>query len=165
MKYLAVIGKIKNSNYVGFFADPIPALAAGDGREETVQQLTEMLVSAFVGTSRHVKPQAQDLQAVDPQALEGYETVETVWIELGYVNPMAQQIWDAITQAKIRPAELARRMGISRAAVSKLLDPSRSNAYNLDTLERVAAALEMRLEPPRFVPLVSPNQTTEARVV
>jgi predicted RNase H-like HicB family nuclease/DNA-binding Xre family transcriptional regulator len=151
MKYLAVIGKIKDSNYVGFFADPIPALAAADTREETVQQLSEMLLDAFVGTSRNVEPQAQSIQDVDPEALEGYDTVETVWVELGYINPMAQQIWDALTQANVRPAELARRMGVSRAAVSKLLDPSRTHSYSLETLERVAAALDMRLEPPRFV--------------
>jgi DNA-binding Xre family transcriptional regulator len=151
MKYLAVVAKIKDSNYVGFFADPIPALAATDTREELLEQLPEMLVSSFLGKSRNVQPKAQSLADVDPQAIEGYETVETVWIELGYINPIAQQIWDAMTAAKVRPVELARRMGVSRAAVGKLLDPSRKSPYNLDTLERIAAALEMRLEPPRFV--------------
>ena len=154
MKYLAVIAKVEDSNYVGFFADPIPALGAANTREEMLEQLPALLVDCFLGTSRNVKPKAQSIDDVDPEAIAGYESVETVWVELGYVNPIAQQIWDAMTKAKIRPVELAKRMGITRAAAGKLIDPSRTSSYTLETLERVAQALEMRLELPRFVPSV-----------
>ena len=32
-----------------------------------------------------------------------------------------------------------------------MLDPNRTSAYNLETLERIAAAIEMKLEWPHFV--------------
>ena len=151
MQYLAIVGKTSDTNYVGFFADPIPAIAAADSREALIAKLPALLTSAMLGTSRHVQPRATKLEDADPEALEGYESLETVWVDLGYVNPIAQDIWDAIIKAKIRPAELARRMGISQTAVSKLIDPSRTSPYNLDTLQRIASALGMNLEPPRFV--------------
>lgn len=150
MQYLAIVAKT-HDNYVGFFADPIPAIATAESREALIAKLSELLTSAMLGTSRHVKPSAKTVEDADPRALEGYESVEAVWVDLGYINPIAQDIWDAIVKAKIRPAELARRMGISQTAVSKLIDPSRTSPYNLDTLQRIASALGMNLEPPRFV--------------
>jgi DNA-binding Xre family transcriptional regulator len=149
MRYLAIIAKDQD-HHVGFFADPLPALAAGT-REEVLEQLPEMLLEVKMGKHRHVQPKAQNLTDADPQAIEGYEALETVWIECGDINPTAQAIHDAMLAAKVRPAELARRMGITRAAVGKLIDPGRTSSYTLETLEKVARALEMQLEPPRFV--------------
>ena len=133
MQYLAIVAKT-DDHYVGFFADPIPAIATAESREALIAKLPELLTGAMLGTSRHVKPDATKLEDADPEALERYESVEAVWVDLGYVNPIAQDIWDALVKAKIRPAELARRMGISQTAVSKLIDPSRTSPYNLDTL-------------------------------
>lgn len=156
MRYLAIIAKDQDQ-YVGFFADPLPAIAAGT-REEVLEQLPEMLLEVKMGTHRHVQPKAQTLADADPMAIEDYESLETTWIECGQINPTAQTIYDAMIGAKVRPAELARRMGITRAAVGKLIDPSRTSSYTLETLERIAEALEMQLEPPRFIPNVStPN--------
>lgn len=151
MQYLAIVAKTDDSQYTGFFADPIPAIATAESREALIAKLPALLTGAMLGTSRHVKPSAKTVEDADPEALEGYESVEAVWVDLGYINPIAQDIWDAIVKAKIRPAELARRMGISQTAVSKLIDPSRTSPYNLGTLQRIASALGMNLEPPRFV--------------
>ena len=151
MHYLAIVAKTNDTNYTGFFADPIPAIAAAESREALIAKLPALLTGAMLGTSRHVKPRAKSLEDADPEALEGYESVEAVWVELGYVNPIAQDIWDALVKTKVRPAELARRMGISQTAVGKLIDPSRTESYKLETLQRVAAALGMNLEPPKFV--------------
>ena len=87
MKYLAIIAKIEDSNYVGFFADPIPALGAANTWEKMLEQLPILLVECFLGISRNIKPKSQSMDVVDPQAIEGYESVETVWVELGYVIP------------------------------------------------------------------------------
>ena len=52
-----------------------------------LEQLPILLVECFLGISRNIKPKSQSMDVVDPQAIEGYESVETVWVELGYVIP------------------------------------------------------------------------------
>ena len=64
---------------------------------------------------------------------------------------MAAAIWEAMHRAGVGSAEIARRMGISRATGFKVFDFNRTSAYNLEILERIAAALEMELEWPRLV--------------
>ena len=152
MQYLALSGKAEDAdNWIAWFADDLPAVATGSSREDALRRLHDMLTDAYFSVKGRVKPHAKSLEEIDPETLEGVESVETAWLELGYLNPMAEAIWLAMNRAGVGPAEVARRMGISRAAASKLLDPNRTSAYNLETLERIAKALEMKLEWPRFV--------------
>jgi transcriptional regulator with XRE-family HTH domain len=65
---------------------------------------------------------------------------------------LAYQLRMAMEDASVSKAEMARRMGTSRAAVERLLDPA-SGAVTLATLARAAAALGRQLaialaEPP-----------------
>jgi transcriptional regulator with XRE-family HTH domain len=152
MKYLALSGKSTDAdNWIAWFADDLPAVATGSSRADAVKRLHDMLTDAYSSVKGTVKPHAQSLEDVDAETLEGVEQIQSAWLELGYINPMAPVIFEAMNQAGVGPAEIARRMGISRAAASKLLDPNRTSPYSLDTLERIATALEMRLEMPRFV--------------
>lgn len=152
MKYLALSGKAEDAdNWIAWFADDLPAVATGTTRADALRRLDDMLTDAYFGVKGRVRPHAKSLEEIDPETLEGVEDVETSWLELGYLNPMAEAIFLAMNHARVGPAEVGRRMGISRAAASKLLDPNRTSAYNLETLERIAAALEMKLEWPRFV--------------
>jgi DNA-binding Xre family transcriptional regulator len=159
MKYLAISAKVVDAdNYVAWFADPLPATATGATRAEALKKLQDMITDAYFCTKATVTPQAQSLDDVESETLEGSEEIETAWLELGYINPVAYTLWEAMNQAQISPSELGRRMNITRAAAHKLLDPNRSSPYSLDTLERIAAALGMQLEPPRFIPSVpTPN--------
>jgi transcriptional regulator with XRE-family HTH domain len=152
MKYLALSGKSTEAeNWIAWFADDLPAVATGSSRADAVKRLHDMLTDAYFSVEGRVKPNIERVEDVDAETLEGVEQVETAWLELADLNPMAEAIWSAMNRAGVGPAEIARRMGISRAAASKLLDPNRTSPYSLDTLERIATALGMRLELPRFV--------------
>jgi len=57
---------------------------------------------------------------------------------------LAWQIGKGMSKAKIGKAEMARRMGTSRAALDRLLDPG-SPSVTLLTMDRAASALGKRL--------------------
>ncbi len=154
-KYLAITAKVVGvDNYVAWFADDILGVATAKTRAEVIAKLPDLLANAFLGTSKLVKPSIASLEEVDPEFLEGSELVETCWVEAPQINPMAQAIFDAMCKNNINSNQLAKRMGISRAAISKLTDPTRTAPYQLDTLERIAAALDMELELPKFIPKI-----------
>ena len=71
------------------------------------------------------------------------ESADTV----AHKRVLAWQIRQAMKQRRVGKAELARRMGTSRAALDRLLDPD-NPGVTLATLGRAAAALgkELRLE-------------------
>jgi DNA-binding Xre family transcriptional regulator len=147
-KYLAITAKV-SANYAAWFADPILAVATGATRAEVIAKLPKLLASALMHAP--VVPLIQSLAEVDPETLEGASEIESCFVPMPPINPVAQAIDAAMSQNNISQAELARRMDISRAAVWKLVDPMRTAPYNLDTLERIAKALGMHLEPPKFV--------------
>jgi transcriptional regulator with XRE-family HTH domain len=57
---------------------------------------------------------------------------------------LAWQIGKAMEEQSISKAEMARRMGTSRAHLDRLLDP-KNNKVQLDTMQRAAAALGRRV--------------------
>ncbi len=57
---------------------------------------------------------------------------------------LAYQIQQAMQQQQLSKTAMAHRMGTSRAALNRLLDPE-NNSVTLQTLERAAAAIGMRL--------------------
>jgi len=60
---------------------------------------------------------------------------------------LARQLLEAMTAQSVSKVEMARRMGSSRSALDRLLDPQ-NESVTLDTLRRAAAAvgLQVRLE-------------------
>ncbi len=60
---------------------------------------------------------------------------------------VARQLQAAMSAQQVSKVEMARRMGSSRSALDRLLDPD-NDSVTLDTLRRAAAAvgLEVRLE-------------------
>ncbi len=58
---------------------------------------------------------------------------------------IAYQVERRMLKQRITRAELAQRLGTSRAAVNRLLDPD-NQSVTLQTLERVAEILECRLQ-------------------
>ena len=57
---------------------------------------------------------------------------------------LAWQIAQAMQEKEISKAEMARRMGTSRAHLDRLLDPD-NDKVQLDTVQRAAAAVGRRL--------------------
>jgi antitoxin HicB len=74
----------------------------------------------------------------DDGLLEDAEAVATKRV-------IAHQIAQEMERADISQSELARRMGTSRSAVKRLLDPA-NPSVTLSTLERAAAAVGKRLK-------------------
>ena len=64
---------------------------------------------------------------------------------------VAQTIYEARTEAGLTQAKLAKRVGTSVSAISRVED-SDYDGHSLSLLRRIAAALDMRVEL-RFVPL------------
>jgi transcriptional regulator with XRE-family HTH domain len=58
---------------------------------------------------------------------------------------IARDIKRAMKEKGISPSEMARRMRTSRAAVYRLLDPTRTEGITLDSLQRAALALGLAL--------------------
>jgi antitoxin HicB len=65
--------------------------------------------------------------------------------DLAQKRVLAWQLEQAAAQAGIAKAELARRMGTSRAQVDRVFDPT-NNKVQLDTLQRAAHALGRTLK-------------------
>jgi antitoxin HicB len=149
MKYLAITAKVQNANnYVGWFADGFAGFATAKTREGVEAKLPLLLASYFADNDAP-QPRARSLGDVDPELLEGTENVQTLEVEPAPINPVSLEIERALDSAGINQAELARRLGVSRASVSNLLDPFYFG-HSMASLQRVADALGMRLDPPRF---------------
>jgi hypothetical protein len=73
---------------------------------------------------------------------------------------MALQLEDALEAARITKAELAGRLGTSRAQVDRLLDPT-NESVTLKSLFRVGSALGLELEV-KFVPARRPARRRRA---
>jgi transcriptional regulator with XRE-family HTH domain len=65
-------------------------------------------------------------------------------------NPLSQEIRRAIQKSGLTLSEIARRMGTTESAVSRMASP-RYRGHTVGSLERLAEALGARLEV-RFAP-------------
>jgi hypothetical protein len=82
-------------------------------------------------------------------------TLESLFEETGELGEVrervskrifAEQLRRAMQKKKVSTSEMARRMGTSRSAVTRVLDPA-FPGVTLDSLVRASAAVGMRLEP------------------
>ena len=87
--------------------------------------------------NRHVGSALDDLLAED--------RVQTEASAVAVKRVLAWQIGKSMAKAKIGKAEMARRMGTSRAALDRLLDPA-SPSVTLLTMDKAAAVLGKRLK-------------------
>lgn len=60
-------------------------------------------------------------------------------------NPVSSELEQLLRERGMTHAELARRLGVSRPAVSRMLSPE-YDAHSLPTLRRIADALGVQLE-------------------
>jgi hypothetical protein len=147
VKYLAITANAGN-NYIGWFADNIPALATASSREQVEIKLSRCLASLLAEGVALPQPTtqalAQSLADVDVADLEGASEVESCWIGAAPINAVSLEISAALQQAGLRPADLARQLGVSRASVARLTDPFYWG-HSLASLSRVAQALGAKL--------------------
>lgn len=150
MRYLAITAKVKNANnYVGWFADDIAAVATAKTRAGVKAKLPDLL-AVHVANNPDSAPVIQALEEVPVEELEGSIEIQTVWVEPSQTDPIGVEIERALKEAGVTQAELGKRLGASQGVVSRWINSS-GRSIQLDTLQRIADALGMRLEPPRFV--------------
>lgn len=85
----------------------------------------------------------EDLDTDLRSDLDGSE--EVVFLDPAEMNSVSLEIEQALKETGITQAELARRLGTSRSAVNRLVNPFYWG-HSLDILRRVAAALEAELQ-------------------
>jgi antitoxin HicB len=145
MVYPAVIEKGER-NYSAFAPDVPGATGVGTTREATLASLAQGLALVLQDLSErgltHPQPtkrDALDLSDDDPE--EPYELAE---VAPAPINPVSLEIERAIDAAGLSEAEVARRMGTSRAAMTRITDPFYWG-QSLNTLNKLAKALNAEL--------------------
>lgn len=97
-------------------------------------------------------PPATSVQLSDLPDLEGMSDLTAEMIAPAAFNPVSLELASAVRAAHLRPADLARKLNVTRASASRLLDPFYFG-QSLESLRKVAdalgAELTVQLKPPR----------------
>ncbi len=116
------------------------------GNREDLLRLTQESIALALEDQPEAEPRVrslEDLEADLRRELDGSE--EMIFLAPAEMNPVSLEIEQALEKAGVSQAELARRLGTSRSAVNRLVNPFYWG-HSLDMLRRVAAALEAELE-------------------
>lgn len=133
MKYAVVI----EPSATGYAATPVQfaGLATAGTREEVIRLAAEQVALGLL-ECRHDAPPAAE--AVD---LSDYEPgAEVVMVEPAAINPVSLAIEAELKRQHIKPAELARRAGMTPSVVSRLTDPFYFG-HSLKSLNQIGSAL------------------------
>ncbi|MGI8746863.1 MAG: helix-turn-helix transcriptional regulator [Deinococcus sp.] len=120
-------------------------IVTAPGREDLLRLTRESIAVALEGAPDAVA-RIRSAEGLSPglrAELDGTE--ELLFLPPAPMNPVSLEIEQALAAAGLTQAELARRLGTSRSAVSRLLNPFYWG-HSLDILRRIAAALEANLE-------------------
>lgn len=145
MVYQAVIEKGEH-NYSAFVPDVPGATGAGATRETALASLAQGLALTLHDLSERglAQPQPSERDALDLSNYDPEEPYELVEVEPAPINPVSLEIERAIASAGLSEAEVARRMGTSRAAMTRITDPFYWG-QSLNTLSKLAQALDAQL--------------------
>lgn len=129
-------------SYGGYCLDLSSNVISKDTREAVIESLREgMALSALYLQQNGLPVPSPTSTEADVERQPGDELI---WLAPAEVNPVSLEIERALNAQHLTQAELARRMGVHRAQVSRLTDPFYFG-QNLGTLKRVAEALGARL--------------------
>jgi antitoxin HicB len=146
MKYPVVIEK--GARNYGAFAPDVPgAVGLGDSREEALESVARGMALHLLDLAERGQepPRPSEVSTLDLSEYEPEEPYEVVMCAVAPVNPVSLRIERAIAQAGLSEAEVARRAGTSRAAMTRITDPFYWG-HSLATLNKIAEALGKRLE-------------------
>lgn len=142
MNYLALISKA-NKNYSGWLLDFEGAvMATGKTPEEVATRLAQALVSYGEELGELPAPRAQDLSNEGTSELID---LQTRWVSPAEENPVSLELARVLEQSGLSGAEVARRMGLPRQAVSRMVNPFYWG-HNVSSLRRFAEAVGGKLE-------------------
>ncbi|MBB6015157.1 helix-turn-helix domain-containing protein [Deinococcus radiopugnans] len=120
-------------------------IVTAPGHAEVLKLAGESIAVALEDQPHHVA-QIKSLEDLDTDLradLDGSE--EIVFLNPAPMNPVSLEIEHALNNAQVSQAELARRIGSSRSAVNRLVNPFYWG-HSLDVLRRVAAALDAEVQ-------------------
>lgn len=120
-------------------------IVSAPNREELLKLAGESIAVALEDQPHHIAQiqSFEDLDADLRTELDGSE--ETIFLDPALMNPVSLEIEQALNAAGVSQAELARRIGSSRSAVNRLVNPFYWG-HSLDVLRRVAAALDAEVQ-------------------
>ena len=120
-------------------------IVTAPSREELLRLTRESIAVALEDQPQQVARlhSLEELSAELHAELDGSE--EILFLALAPMNPVSLEIEQALAQAGFSQAELARRIGSSRSAISRLTNPFYWG-HSLEVLRRVAGALNSELE-------------------
>ena len=134
------------SRTYGGFCRGAPVYVGGKAsREEAIRALSEGLAYYLAHLEVEGKPLPRP-----PEEAEDEEGLELLYLKPAPVNPVSLEIERLMKRRGLTRSELARRLGVSPSAVTRILDPLYFG-HSLATLRRVAEALDSELEV-HFVP-------------
>lgn len=138
--YMCLLEKL-DDNYSGFVPDVPTVVASGRTRNDVIEALAEGLHTY----SKHAKlpPAASSLADLEEEFRK--ENVEFAEVAPAKDDPVSQALDNLFQKEKVTHREVAERLGISRAAVSRLANPY-YHGHSLDSLRKVARALGYELE-------------------
>jgi len=152
-RYLCVIERNPEGGFDGYAVDLGVFVVGKDTKEEVIESLQKGLALHILELQEHgqevpqpVAQTAKDDPLGDSMALVHRDVEgELVWLEPATINPVSIALEHLLSEAKISQAEVARRLGVSRAVISRMLDPFAPD-YKVSSLERIARAVGKRLE-------------------
>jgi antitoxin HicB len=144
MKYPFFMQKTER-NYAAT-AVQFPTLATHTDRSELERLMAEGLALQLHDYTERGEQAPAPLaeKELDLSDYEG-EDVEVVWVEPAKLNPVSLELDRAIRAAGLSEAEVARRTGTSRAAMTRVTNPFYWG-HSLNTLRKLADALGVQLE-------------------
>ena len=142
MSYLAVI-ETTPTGYSGFIPDlDARVMVAMPTLDALRKHLSEGL--ALYLRDHPDAPPATSLQLSDLTDLEDTSDLTAEMITPAALNPVSLELASAVRAAQMRPADLARKLNVTRASVSRLLDPFYFG-QSLESLRKIADALGAEL--------------------
>lgn len=143
MAYLTIIGKTETG--WATLTPELTCIGTAKTREAAVEQAREAITLAL-GNDPAQAATITALEQVDAEIRSemGSED-EVIFLDPAPVNPISLEIAEALKSTGISQAELARRIGTSRSAVSRMVNPFYWG-HSMDLLRRVAEALGLQIE-------------------
>ena len=148
MKYLCVIERETHPSgrvsFGGYCLDISANVVSKPTREEVIESLREGIALSRLSLEEDGLPVPAPT-STESEVVTESEDDELIWLEPAEVNPISLEIEHAIKKAGFNQAELARRLGVHRSQVTRMVDPFYFG-HNISTLQRIAEAIGGHVE-------------------
>lgn len=141
--YLALVDH-DETGYGALVPELETVMANADTLEELLSLVSEGIALHLLEETVPSLPRLRTLADVPPGMLEGFKEPQAHLVAPAPLNPVSLEVERAFEQSGLSQSELARRLGTSRAAVARLMDPFYWG-HSFPMLRRVAEVLGAKL--------------------